>query len=159
MCSRCSVDVRVQWTQTRVVASRGGPSTFKSSSLGVCSVLIPAAPRFFEDNPCVKDHSPTLSIPQKKKKQTVPSRCLRVKLLPSRAPRCTQKIVAEEVSNSPFKARHSMSTRRSLPLGVITVYRILSCKLLLSVTLAPGTNRAISSGELSIAVLPNISDH
>ena len=27
----------------------GGPSTFKSSSFGVCSVSIPAAPRFFQD--------------------------------------------------------------------------------------------------------------
>ena len=57
-----------------------------------------------------------------------------VRLLPSCAPLFTEKNLAEEVFNPSFKARHSISTRRSLPLGVITVYCILWYKPLLSVT-------------------------
>ena len=49
----CAQDVQsmyvVLWTQACAVPITRGPSTFKSSLLGVCSVLIAAAPRFFED--------------------------------------------------------------------------------------------------------------
>ena len=114
-----------------------GPSTFKSSSLVVCIVLIPAARRFFEDiNRVSKVTLQRCPFIRKEANGSVS-----VRLSPCCAPLCTQKNLADEVSNPSFEARHSMSTRRSLPLGVITVCCILSYKPLLSVTHASSTNR------------------
>ena len=114
-------------------------------------VLIPAAPRFFEDINHVQDQSPTLSIPKKEANGSVSVSLVR--LFPV-ALHSAPRILTEEVSNPSFKARHSISTRRSLPLGVITVCCILSYTPLLSVTHAPGSNRAISSGEFTTTLLP-----
>ena len=93
-----------------------GPSTFKSSSLVFLGLPIPAERIFFEDtNRGSKITFQRCPCPKKEPKGSVSVSCVR--LFASCAAQCTPKNCAEEVSNPSFKARHSISTRRSLPLG------------------------------------------
>ena len=82
-----------------------------------------------------------------------------VRLFPSCAPLRTQKNLAEEVSNPSSKARHSMSTRRSLPLvSDQCVLHFVMQALVVSHTCARYQSCHFM-GDFSIAVLPNITDH
>ena len=131
-CSVSPLSPVVYFRESRSLHSGQQP---QSSSFGVFSVRIPAAHRVFAD--IHRGSKITFQrCPLLRNEAKGAGSVSFVRLFPSCAPLCAQKCLAEEAYNPSFKARHSMSTRRSLLFGVITVSCILSDGPSLSVTQA-----------------------
>ena len=93
----CTVDADTSSTITRKVPPHSSPF-----SLGVCSILIPAVPRFFEDIKRVSKIT-FQRCPFLRKEEKGSASVFGDTLLPSWAPLRTQKNLAAEVSTLPSK--------------------------------------------------------